>query len=344
MGYSQVCFVSSWHNSFTWSWAPSNHHKLDCGEIQRRNAKLTSQPLRHTSTSTSSGSRQAARRWFQHQTGLDAARGTDINVNQDSFTLTSSEHNNLGHNEFASIQEELGYIPPNVMSISARCLHNSTRPVAIRCYPLGGGSPRRQRKSEINEQILTLTNTDQPQRGTTPFPTLYWLCNRDISQALSNLERQGYVKVLDEKLAALVSEQEENNADNLFDLVEESHILYAKQRWDALSPEDRHHLLAGQYQSDSSSTKGILSVLRDSGVAGTDFRKENNRPSVKCLHAHYAFYRSNVDVCTVADHRLDNNSAASSVPGNPRDDVELSTFVLGQWIHELLLDTIPGKL
>lgn len=62
-------------------------------------------------------------------------------------------------------------------------------------------------------------------------------------------------------------------------------------------------------------------MLRYSGIAGTDFQSfsplsEESKPvSIKCLHAHYAHYRSQIE-----------NSDKSGYPFN----------IVGEWIHEEL--------
>ena len=68
-------------------------------------------------------------------------------------------------------------------------------------------------------------------------------------------------------------------------------------------------------------------ILEYSGVAGTDHKgvraqnadRTNYVPSVKCLHSHYAHYRS-------------------------QDDTEESKAVInmvGKWTHELLVEQFP---
>lgn len=82
------------------------------------------------------------------------------------------------------VRNQLGYLPPNYRQVSA-WTEDGLLPVAIKTHPLNGGAPRRQRKA------VGLG---------TPFPTLYWLTFPDISRAISDLERRGYVGILEGRI------------------------------------------------------------------------------------------------------------------------------------------------
>jgi len=203
------------------------------------------------------------------------------------------------------IKQQLGYIPPNLHSVSARSKENSN-PIAIQTYPLGGGSPQRRAKAAQN---------------LTPFPTLFWLTCPLVSKAISNLEREGAAKLLEARL---------HDTENAFEEMMACHEEYAKLRWNSLVSEDRNLLLSGiSFNDDKGNNQdsisfdeakrkkqfeGFCNILQKSGVAGTDYnRKDGSLPSVKCLHAHYAHYRS---VC-------DENHSQN-------------TNIIGKWTHELL--------
>ena len=89
----------------------------------------------------------------------------------------------------------------------------------------------------------------------TPMPTLYWLCSREATHRVSQLEAGGGV---DEAEAAVDPDE-----------LDRAHRAYAIER-DYLIPRDH----AGPRPSG--------------GVAGT-------RTGVKCLHAHYAYHLAGGD-------------------------------------------------
>jgi hypothetical protein len=185
------------------------------------------------------------------------------------------------------ISQQLGYLPTNFVGVSAR---NADRvPVAIQTYPLFGGAPRRQIKT-----AASMPNTQLRMLGT-PFPTLYWLTCPIISKAIANLEGQGHVQ----RIQQIVRE-----CDDLTQRLWTCHAEYAENRWDSLTQIDRSVL----ENSDESSR--IRDMLQYSGIAGTNVTRvvrtarENDgnprrnepasgwQPSIKCLHTHYAHFRS----------------------------------------------------
>ena len=200
--------------------------------------------------------------------------------------------------DIETVREQLGYVPSNFHSVSARTENGS--PIAILTYPLHGGAPRRQRKA------FRETERDLG----TPFPTLYWLTNPEISVAIAELERDGYVRMLKSTL------DEDPVALNQF---LECHKDYAKRRWDMIAKTDQEHLM-----SDDPSMKRIRYMMQSSGVAGIDYVAQINdegtfEASLKCLHAHYAHYRS--------------------VAVSPQD---LGFNPVGHRVHELLQSKFPN--
>lgn len=172
------------------------------------------------------------------------------------------------------VKQQLGYLPPNFVSVSARTFDGSTSPVAIQTYPLNGGAPRRQAKA---------TATSTPALLGAPFPTLYWLTCPEISRAVADLERRGYVTKFQEQLNSSPAD-----ASQLFS----SHEQYAKKRWDSLKEGDRSLLMMNHR-----SVERMRNILECSGVAGTDYLSQKEQdgsfvPTVKCLHGHYAHFRS----------------------------------------------------
>jgi len=179
-----------------------------------------------------------------------------------------NEHSSRLSDEQA-IRQQLGYLPSNFVAVSAR--NEIGLPIAIQTYPLDGGARRRKNKAALEESSVG-----------TPFPTLYWLTCPSISRAIAEMERQGYVGRVEEILRS--------NSELTRQLVQ-CHREYAKERWDTLSEEDQSRL----QQSESSSMFRIRQILELSGVAGTNITVDDNQlyvPSVKCLHAHYADFRS----------------------------------------------------
>lgn len=211
------------------------------------------------------------------------------------------------------VTEELGYLPPNFLRVSGRTRTSleggRRRPVAIQTYPLNGGAARRRAKA----------------RGAlTPFPTLYWLCNAEIGRAVADLERRGYVKVLEARLRS--------SGEDAVEQFRRCHDEYGRERWGTLTEEDRAMLEKGGDGGEGDDGTGVnermVNMIRWSGVAGTDYSarppsEEEGAgedsisgvafvPSVKCLHAHYAHYRSGGE-----------------------------TNIVGMWTHEILTEEFP---
>ncbi len=103
-----------------------------------------------------------------------------------------------------------------------------------------------------------------------PFPTIYWLGKGELHHAIADLERQGWVGKLEERMR--------NDADfpgfrGFREEVHADHARYRERRWAMLT------------QADRALVESAPSLLRSfrGGVAGiADF------DHVKCLHAHVA--------------------------------------------------------
>eukprot|EP00522_Entomoneis_paludosa_P005866 CAMPEP_0172458844 /NCGR_PEP_ID=MMETSP1065-20121228/29474_1 /TAXON_ID=265537 /ORGANISM="Amphiprora paludosa, Strain CCMP125" /LENGTH=240 /DNA_ID=CAMNT_0013213265 /DNA_START=59 /DNA_END=781 /DNA_ORIENTATION=- len=199
-----------------------------------------------------------------------------------------------------AVQEQLGYIPTNYVRVSARNAHGA--PVAIQTYPLQGGSRRRQTKAMESMPSSALVGA--------PFPTLYWLTDPAISKAIAELERHGHVTLIEKELEA--------NPELQAQLLT-CHEEYAADRWKSLTLPDQT-LLNG---SEPHSMPRIKYMLHDSGIAGIDMMKCRSLGAVKCLHTHYAHYRSTLD------RRLE-AEADSCTPRtlNP----------VGQYVHDRLMN------
>lgn len=101
-----------------------------------------------------------------------------------------------------------------------------------------------------------------------PFPTLYWLCSRELTVALSHLEADGVIKRLEAYLG-------ENEALRL--AYHASHRAYVKSRWDHI----------GAREGDEIRRLGFEAALTERGVGGI-----SNWDQVRCLHTQYAHHLS----------------------------------------------------
>lgn len=100
----------------------------------------------------------------------------------------------------------------------------------------------------------------------TPFPTLYWLVDPVLCNAVSEAERQGAIAEIEQAIA----DDEELMRSHL-----EDNRFYARARWAVLNAEEER----------IAEKLGYREMLETSGVGGVA-----NHASVKCLHAHYAFH------------------------------------------------------
>ena len=256
----------------------------------------------------------------------------------------SSPIRNVSPFEEDALIKQLGYLPPNICLISAKSGHDGLagtycdgvidtsscgvgRPIAIQSYPL----LIQQLKFESN--TTTLGDHDHnvcnmyKNCNLTPFPTMYWLTDTHISRAISELERQGFVRDFQTRLEC---------DDFLAKEWLKCHDGYAIERWNLLSDQDREWLLHDDNDDmkKQRTVESMRHMIRNSGVAGTDHRGQKQEmkldeslfvPSVKCLHSHYAHYRSQLSSCSVKNN--------------------VSTLnMIGEWTHKLLLEKFPEIL
>ena len=101
----------------------------------------------------------------------------------------------------------------------------------------------------------------------TPFPTLYWLADEELVKQVSRIEREGWIKRFEARIAA---------DPELADALRRDHDAYIEERWALLTDEDETH------------AEGL--GLKERGIGGL-----LDRGKVKCLHLHYAHHlaRSN---------------------------------------------------
>jgi len=151
----------------------------------------------------------------------------------------------------AIVKEQLGYRPYNALRVAAR--GSKGEPAVLECYPLVPAS--------------------QPP-GCSPFPTLFWLCSKDLKTLVAQLEYDGLMQVFKERAIAMELEEQMTVA----------HQAYRDHRWHLLSESDRRIVEEGG--------RGWLERLREGGVGGM---QEEAKLGVKCLHTHFAHHLARRD-------------------------------------------------
>jgi hypothetical protein len=154
-----------------------------------------------------------------------------------------------------SLSNQMGFVPLTLVDIAYSDPADS-HAIVIKLYPLNNSLLFGEEKPEnFEDRQLKL-----------PFPTLYWLACPVTFSKIAQLEHDGWVPILNQRLL----ESEEALA-----IMKRAHELYAQERWDLVSPEDKEYVEA----------KGWINRVKTVGIAGIrDFQK------VKCLHCHYAHY------------------------------------------------------
>lgn len=99
-----------------------------------------------------------------------------------------------------------------------------------------------------------------------PFPTLYWLCSKDLCKAIGRIEGEGWVKVIETRLR--------DDAELRCHYLQDQQ-RYVSKRWQDMHPDDKQGI------------EGLkMTALFDQyGIGGiTDWNK------VRCLHMQYAHH------------------------------------------------------
>lgn len=99
-----------------------------------------------------------------------------------------------------------------------------------------------------------------------PFPTLFWLCSKDIYQAIAEIETAGGVKLLEQELV----EDEELRAAHLAD-----QQRYADLRWSTVSQEQKAKI----------DKLGFSHLYQQYGIGGI-----SQWDKIRCLHMQYAYH------------------------------------------------------
>lgn len=105
-----------------------------------------------------------------------------------------------------------------------------------------------------------------------PFPTLYWLCSKDLHRAISHIETAGFVKELERRL-----EQDDDFRQRLF----ADQARYKDKRLAEMNASDKAQIHA----------KGFDELFNSWGIGGI-----KNWASVRCLHMHYAHHLADENV------------------------------------------------
>ncbi len=104
-----------------------------------------------------------------------------------------------------------------------------------------------------------------------PFPTLYWLCSKDLHKAINQIETQGAVKALEIEI--------EQNA-NLRNALLADQQRYHDKRQDEMLEEDRQAI----------ANNGFSELFESFGIGGI-----RSWDKVRCLHMHYAHHLAEAD-------------------------------------------------
>lgn len=99
-----------------------------------------------------------------------------------------------------------------------------------------------------------------------PFPTLYWLCSRDLYRAVARLETEGWVKRFEEMLA---------EDTDFLEAYKACHARYVARRWQLMHPEDKLSI----------EQRGFTELFHRYGIGGI-----SRWDKVRCLHMHVADY------------------------------------------------------
>ena len=99
-----------------------------------------------------------------------------------------------------------------------------------------------------------------------PFPTLYWLCSKDLHKAISQLEATGLVKRLEQQLKV---------DDEWMTAYQDSQRAYVAERWANCSAQEVKRL----------QDLGFAPLFDTYGIGGL-----RDWQQIRCLHMHYAHH------------------------------------------------------
>lgn len=99
-----------------------------------------------------------------------------------------------------------------------------------------------------------------------PFPTLFWLCSRDLYRAIAEVETSGWVKQIEREL---------QQDDALRSAYWRNHEAYVALRWQLMDPRDRECI----------ERLGFTHLFEQYGIGGIA-----QWDKVRCLHMQYAHH------------------------------------------------------
>ncbi|MDI7247284.1 MAG: DUF501 domain-containing protein [Bacillota bacterium] len=133
------------------------------------------------------------------------------------------------------------------------------------------GSEAPGRETGDRESVGHESGADRRQEGIEPFPTVFWLTCPGAVRAVSELEAQGYVRTLQDRLAG---------DPRAMKAYLDAARSYAGFRMSLLPAEEAAQLAIER--------PGHYEVVAESGVGGV--LGQPGEAGIKCLHAHYADY------------------------------------------------------
>ncbi len=138
--------------------------------------------------------------------------------------------------------KNLGFIPYNLVKVSY--LSSSGTAVVLQLYPLNtyennSYHGRFEKNSERNVDCV---------KGETlfPFPTMYWMACPHTAAKVAELEEEGWINKLQEKLTNDNNTYDPNDCQRWREQMEQAHRAYAEERWGLLTPIDQQYLIDHQ--------------------------------------------------------------------------------------------------
>ena len=141
------------------------------------------------------------------------------------INLNEFEHcdSSVTIDEIAIISNQLGYLPYNLIRISAYNPFNSSIPAVSTLYPLNYNNMKG--RYSIKE-------------GLKPFPTIFWMTCPLLIAKIAKLEEDGYVQIFQDRLV------NESTYEKYEQIQSNAHKLYADERWNLLSFKDQEYIIA----------------------------------------------------------------------------------------------------
>lgn len=143
----------------------------------------------------------------------------------------------LTQHQFETIRRQLGREPRGIVKIAAQTKEGI--PLVL------------QTRSLVNDK---------------PFPTMFWLCSKDLHKAIAEIETSGWTKMIEERIL------EDHDLRAAF---YQNHQQYVRNRWQEMVPEDKERL----------EQLGFIKLFDQYGIGGI-----SQWDKVRCLHMQYAHY------------------------------------------------------